>query len=56
MTTSKKVIIIVGSALVGALGGAAIAFPDLSVIFASVSGLVGLIVATITGVSLVKGD
>lgn len=56
MATYKKVLVIIGSALVGGLGGAAIAFPDMAALFAGISGGIGLVVAAITGISLVKGS
>lgn len=56
MTTSKKVIIIVGSTITGALSGCSIAFPDLAPIFASVAAAIAVAIATLTGISLAQGE
>jgi hypothetical protein len=56
MSTSKKIIAILGGALVGGLGVAAIVYPNNSALFGGISGAIGILIAAITGISLVKGS
>lgn len=56
MSLWKKIAAIVGGAACGGLGVAAIVYPDQAVIFASVSGAIGLIITALTGVALVSGE
>ena len=56
MSTKTKVLVIIGCAVSGALNGCAMAWPELIAIFSAANILVATIVATITGVSIAKGE
>ena len=56
MQTWQKIVAIAGGAIVGGLGVAAIVYPSMSQIFGGVSGALGLLIATMTGISIVKGE
>lgn len=56
MSITKKIIAIVGGAVVGGLGIAALVFPENAVVFGSVSGAIGILIGGLTGISLLKGE
>ena len=56
MKTWQKILAIAGGAIVGGLGVASVVYPESGQIFGAISGSIGLIITTITGVALIKGE
>lgn len=56
MKTWQKIVAIIGGAVVGGLGVAAVLYPDMAQLFGGISGSVGMLITTVTGVALVKGE
>lgn len=54
MSKLNKILIILGSAVIGGLSGACLAFPDQAVTFAGISGCIATLIGIFTGVSLKK--
>lgn len=56
MKMSTKIMIIAAGAAIGGLNASVLVWPPYAAIFSGASSLISLVIVTLTGISLVKGN
>lgn len=56
MKTTTKIFVIIAGCAIGGLSAATLVYPVYAAIFSGGSGFISLVVVTLTGISLAKGE